>query len=74
LVEHDLAKVGVASSSLVSRSEIKRLSAQLRTAFFVCRMYVELAAAGEINSCPKPHMHQKRNAPVRAFRIVDGVC
>ncbi len=39
LVEHDLAKVGVASSSLVSRSVIKRLSYHSRTAFFVCRMY-----------------------------------
>ena len=33
LVEHDLAKVGVASSSLVSRSKIKRKTKVLRFIF-----------------------------------------
>ena len=34
LVEHDLAKVGVASSSLVFRSETQRTIERLSSAFF----------------------------------------
>ena len=35
LVEHDLAKVGVASSSLVSRSEIFKSLSEFRRAFLL---------------------------------------
>ncbi|CAN1600384.1 protein of unknown function [Pseudomonas mediterranea] len=36
MVEHDLAKVGVASSSLVSRSKIKKKATQMSGFFCAC--------------------------------------
>jgi hypothetical protein len=38
LVEHNLAKVGVASSSLVSRSRIKQLGLSSDSLFSLCRV------------------------------------
>ena len=39
MVEHDLAKVGVASSSLVSRSKIQKKATQM-SGFFLPEVYV----------------------------------
>ncbi|CAI8705552.1 hypothetical protein EMIT053CA3_100131 [Pseudomonas donghuensis] len=41
LVEHDLAKVGVASSSLVSRSKIQKKATQM-SGFFVPEKYLSV--------------------------------
>jgi hypothetical protein len=51
LVEHDLAKVGVASSSLVSRSENKKYSVGITPHFFVSALVVELVDTQDLKSC-----------------------
>lgn len=55
MVEHDLAKVGAASSSLVSRSEKEVVSSGENNLFLFAVCLPDLSAAGKLNRFSRPH-------------------